>query len=99
MNAGRVSHPRTMEADDMRALSWSISHSGKRLRTLLERDLALEACQCGTEAVVDPVAEGEMLDGLAKDVEAIAVGESPVVAVGGGDEEDQHAALRYGRPV
>ena len=75
MNAGSASHPRRVEDDVLRALSVSISHSGKRLQDLLQRDPALDSCERGAQAVVDAVAEAEVLDPGAMDVEAIAVGD------------------------
>jgi hypothetical protein len=44
---------------------------------------------------VDAVAEGEVMVDGAADVEAVAVGEVAVVAVGGGGEQQHHAALGH----
>src|SRR5262245_38977487 len=71
---------------------------GNALQDLLERDATLETGQCRTEAEVATVAKGEVLVDLPVDVEAIAVPETTVVAVGGSDEE-HHDAARRDRPA
>ena len=82
VTTGRRSQPRTVEVRACTALSQSTSHVGKRLQHLVERDAALEPGQRRAEAEVDAVAEREVVVDLAVDVEAVAVGELAVVAVG-----------------
>jgi hypothetical protein len=57
-----------------------------------EHGLGLDAGEGGAEAVVDAVAEGEVLVGGAADVEAVGVGDERGVAVGGGEVEEQALA-------
>lgn len=46
----------------------------------------------GAEAVVDAVAEGEVVAGAAGDVEAVGVGEVAGIAVGGSEADEEHGA-------
>src|SRR5262245_41006177 len=64
------------------------------LQDLLERDATLEAGQRRAEAEVGAIAEGEVLVDLPVGIEAIAVREAAVIAVGGSDEEHHDAARR-----
>ena len=66
---------------------------GPALQHLVERDAALEARERGTETEVQPVAEAQVVTDLAVDVEAVAVGEPPVVAVRRPVEQHHDAAL------
>ena len=95
MTTGSVSHPRTVEVGDNRALSRSTSHSGNRCEDLVERDAPFQAGQGGAEAEVDAVAERQVLPDLAVDVEPVAVGEPAVVAVGRTDQEHHDAAFGH----
>ena len=90
---GSVSQPRTVDVGASRALSRSTSHSGNRLQDLVERHAPLEARERGAQAEVDAAAEGQVLTDVAVDVEAVAVGVAPVVAVGRADQEHHDAAL------
>ena len=68
---------------------------GEARQHLVERDAPFEARQRGAEAEVDAVTEGETLLDLAMDVEAVAAGETTVIAVRRADEEDHHVACRH----
>src|SRR5262249_18217412 len=72
---------------------------GKAFQDLLESDATLEAGQRRTETEVAAVAAGEGLVGVPVEVEAIAVRETMVVAVGGSDEEHHCTARRDGPSV
>src|SRR5262245_33052700 len=65
------------------------------LQDLLERDAPFQTGERRAEAKVDAVAEGEVLEDLAVDVEAVALGEAAVVAIGRSDQEHHDAARRY----
>ena len=65
---------------------------GEALGELLERLLAFEPGQRRAEAVVDAVAEGEVLDVGPADVDAIGVGEARRVAVGRREQGDDALA-------
>src|ERR1035441_6254974 len=54
-----------------------------------------EPRQCGAEAEVDAVAEAEVLCGITVDIEAIAVGELSLVAIGRAVEEHHHVPLMH----
>src|SRR4029077_1508499 len=54
---------------------------GEAVEDLVEGDPSLEPGQCGAEAEVQAVAEGEVVVDPAADVEAVAVGELAVVTV------------------
>ena len=54
---------------------------GEALQHLVERDPSLEPRERGAEAEVEAVAEAQVMVDRAVDVEAVAVGEVPVVAV------------------
>ena len=81
VTTGSVSQPRTVDVGASLAPSRVDVPLGEPLQHLFERDAALEPGQRGAEAEVDAVAEREVLADLAVDVEPVAVGVAPVVAV------------------
>ena len=81
VRTGSFSHPRTLLVCACSARSQSTSHSGKRAYDLVERHAALEPCERGAEAEVDPVPEGQVVVDDAGDVEAVGIGEVALVVV------------------
>jgi hypothetical protein len=72
---------------------------GEAVEDLVERHAALDPGERIAQAVVEAVAEGQVRQPLAVDVEAVAVHEPPVVAVRRAHQADDHAALGHGGPV
>src|SRR5438128_1584887 len=66
---------------------------GETVEHLVERDAAFEPGEGRSKTEVDAVAEGQVVADLAVDVEAVAVGELAIVAVGRAVEHDHDAAL------
>ncbi len=60
---------------------------------------ALQAGECGAQAVVEPRAEAEHADVLAADVERVGIRMAFGVAVGGGEHGGHVAALGHGHPA
>ena len=61
MKTGRVSRPRTVEVEDMRAFAKSTSHSGKRVQHLVEDHASFNPVERGPETGVDAVPEAKLL--------------------------------------
>ena len=99
MRTGRCSQPRTVEVRAWTALSTSTVPGREPLEDLVQGDAALQAGERGAETEVDAVAEGQVVVDLAVDVEAVRVGESSLVAVRRGGQEEHRAALRDHRAV
>src|SRR5438067_4335517 len=66
---------------------------GEALEHLVEGHSTLEAGERSAEAEVDAVPEAQVVADLATDVEAVAVGEPALVAVGAPVQQQHHAAL------
>src|SRR5690606_6381299 len=69
--------------------------AGPALRQLAEDDLPLQARERVAEAEVGAEAEREVAVRLARDVEAVRVGELLGIAVGGAEREDHRLALPH----
>src|SRR5688572_20403937 len=72
---------------------------GEPIEHFVERDPTLESRERGAEAVVESVAEREVLTFVAVDVEAVGLGVAPLVAVRGPDEQQHRAPGRHRRAV
>src|SRR5882757_5561859 len=66
---------------------------------LVERDPALQTRQVRPEAVVHALAEGDVRDVVAVDVECVGFGVSAGAAVGGAEQQQHRAAGRHGGAV
>ena len=99
VNTGRVSQPRTVEVGASRACAPVDLPLREALQYFFQRHPSLEPRERGAEAVVDAVAERELLADRPVDVETVAVGIAPVVTVGGPDEEQHGAACGHRPPV
>ena len=66
---------------------------GEPVQELVQRDLSFEPCEVRAQAVVEPVAEREVLDVVAADVVGIWVG------VAAGSTVGRHEQSRIGLPA